>query len=57
MILVQEKTNIYFTVKLSLRKISYIVYAHELIMYICNNDAKIVRRKDAQCNTDVSPLK
>ena len=44
--LVQEKMNTFFTVKLSLRECYVSAYA---------NDAKIVRSRDAQCNTEESP--
>ena len=47
---VQKKMSIYFTIKLSSREISFVVYVHALI-----NDAKIVHSRDAQCNTEESP--
>ena len=30
--LVSKKTNLYFTIKLSLREISFVVYMHALVM-------------------------
>ena len=48
--LVSKKTNIYFAEELSLREISFVVYVHALM-----HDAKIVRSRDAQCNTEESP--
>ena len=47
-VLVQEKRSIYLAIELSLREISYVLYARA-------NDAKIVRIRDAQCNTKESP--
>ena len=36
-----------------MREISFVVYVHALIAHA--NDAKIVRSRDAQCNTEESP--
>ena len=48
-VLVQEKRSVYLAIELSLRKISYVLYAHALIARA--DDAKIVRSRDAKCNT------
>jgi len=47
-VLVQEKRSIYLAIEVSLREISYVLYAHA-------NDANIERSRDAQCNTKESP--
>ena len=56
--LVLEETSIYYAVGLSLREISCVMYVHTL-MCTCScaraNDMKIVRSRDAQCNTEESP--
>ena len=44
---IEEKMSIYFAIKLSLREISFVLI----------NDAKIMHSRDAQCNTEESPLK
>ena len=51
--LVYKKTNIYFAIELTLGEISFVVYLHALIW--ARYDAKIVRSRDAQCNTEESP--
>ena len=51
--LVSKKTNIYFAMELNFREIPFVVYVHALIWRA--NDTKIVRSRDAQCNTEESP--
>ena len=48
-----REDDMYFAAEVSLREISFVVYVHALIC--ARNDAKIVRSRDAQCNTEESP--
>lgn len=50
--LVRGKTSIYFAIKFSLRKISYVVYVQASRARA--NDGKIVHSRDAQRNTEES---
>ena len=50
---VQKKTSIYFAIELSLREISFVCVRARAKLRA--NDTKIVRSRDAQCNTEESP--
>ena len=52
--LVYEKTSVYLAIELSLREISYVLYERAR-SFARANDAKIVRSRDAQCNTKELP--
>jgi len=54
-VLVQEKRSIYLAIELSLREISYVLQCMRTRLCARANDAKIVRSRDAQCNTKESP--
>ena len=50
---VKKKRNIYFVTELSLREISFVVYAHALIC--AANDTEIGGSRVAQSSTEESP--
>ena len=55
--LVLENTSIYFSVELSLRETPYVMCTR---LTMCSkferaHDAKILRSRDVQCNTEESP--
>ena len=52
-VLYHTEFDIYLAIGLSLREISYILYAPR--SFARANDAKIVRSRDAQCKTRESP--
>ena len=51
--LVLKKTSIYFAIEVSLRQISFVLTCTR--SFARADDAKIVRSRDAQCNTGKSP--
>ena len=58
--LVSEKRGIYSSVELSLREISYVMAGcmctrSTTSSFARADDAKFVRSRDAQCNTEESP--